>query len=236
MSESKLKAQCNKCLGETNHILLHREEQSWGEVVDRDNYINGSDIFNMVKCCGCDSVKLMHISWFSEITDEYGRPIDDTNYYPPAISKAEPKWLLEMGDLFGTNESQYISSLLREIYSALHNDSRRLAVMGIRALIEYVMINKVGDNKTFKNNLNKFQQEGYLSEKQRELIEPILEAGHAAIHRGYEPSSKDVLTVIEISEGLIETLFVHSKKANELEKRVPKRIHESTQKKIITVE
>ncbi len=223
MEEVKLKAQCNKCLGETNHLLLHKEEQPWDEEINHGMSIYGSETFNMVKCCGCDSVKLMHTSWFSEICDEYGQPITDINYYPPAISRAEPKWLSELGGLLPNEKMQYIRGLLKEIYSALHNDSRRLAVMGIRALIEHLMITEVSDNGTFKSNLTAFQQAGYLSGKQREILEAILEAGHATIHRGFHPSAEDVLIVVEITESLVETIYVHSKKAEKLKERVPQR-------------
>ncbi|AEF03276.1 DUF4145 domain-containing protein [Alteromonas naphthalenivorans] len=222
MEEIKLKAQCNKCLGETNHLLLHKEDQPWDEEIEHYT-IHGSETFNMVKCCGCDSVKLMHSSWFSEICDEYGRPIIEISYYPPAISRAEPKWLSEIGGLLPNNEMRFVRGLIKEIYSALHNDSRRLAAMGIRALIEHMMILEVTDNGSFKKNLEAFQKAGYLSDKQRTIIEPILEAGHAAIHRGYEPSSEDVITVIEITESLVETIYVHSKKAEKLKERVPQR-------------
>ncbi|AYQ57606.1 hypothetical protein MS2017_1944 [Bathymodiolus thermophilus thioautotrophic gill symbiont] len=222
MEEVKLKAQCNKCLGETNHLLLHKEDQPWDEDMGCGNIIYGSETFNMVKCCGCDSVKLMYTSWFSGACDEDG-PIIETNYYPPAISRAEPKWVSSLGGFFSQEQERYSFKLLREIYSALHNDSRCLAVMGIRALLEHLMIAKVTDKGTFKKNLDAFQAEGYLSKKQRGIIEPILEAGHAAIHRAYHPSSEDVLTAIEVTESLVETIYVHPKKANKLKERVPKR-------------
>jgi len=213
MVEIKLKAQCNKCLGETNHLLLHKEDQPWDEEIDHGMFIHGSETFNMVKCCGCDSVKLMHSSWFSEICDEYGRPIVDINYYPPAISRAEPNWLSEVGGIFPNERMQYVRGLLKEIYSALHNDSRRLAAMGIRALIEHLMIMEVSDNGTFRKNLEAFQQAGNLSSKQKEIVESLLEAGHAAVHRGFHPSSEDVMTLVEITESLVETIYVHSQKA-----------------------
>lgn len=223
IEEIKLKAQCNKCLRETNHLLLYKEDQSWDEEVASGITIYGSEIFNMVKCCGCDSVKLMHATWFSEACDEYGTPITEINYYPPAISRAEPKWLIELGGFLPSDQMQYVRGLLKEIYSALHNDSRRLAVMGIRALIEHLMIAEVSDNGSFKMNLEQFQKSGYLSEKQREILEPILEAGHAAIHRGFHPSVEDVLTVVEITESLVETIYVHTQKAEKLKMRVPQR-------------
>src|SRR5690606_28011934 len=183
---TKLKAHCNKCLRETNHQLLHKEDQPWDEEVDHGVSIHGSETFNMVKCCGCDSVKLMHESWFSEIVDENGQPYIEINYFPPAISKPEPKWLSGLLGINSSPDDVFIVDILGEIYSALHNNSRRLAVMGIRALIEHLMIKEVKDKGSFRKNIEAFQTAGYISEKQREMIEPILEAGHAAIHRSYE--------------------------------------------------
>jgi len=224
MEEIKIKAHCNKCLRETNHLLLHKEEQLWDELINNNGYrINGNETFNTLKCCGCDSIKLMHTSCFSEVCDKNGKPIININYHPPAISRAEPKWLSDLGDLLSSQQEIYISELLREIYSALHNDSRRLVIMGIRALIEHLMIAEVTDGGSFEKNLDKFQHEGYLSAKQREIIEPILEAGHATMHRKYHPSSDDVVTAVEITESLVETIYVHSDKANKLKERVPKR-------------
>lgn len=219
MERIKLKAQCNNCLGETNHILLYKEDQPW----DEEGGIYGSETFKMVKCCGCDSVKLMHTSWFSEDLKNNGDPRIYTYYYPPAISRAEPKWMTDLSSFFSSTQQPYISGLLREIYSALHNGSSRLAVMGVRALIEYMMISKVTDKGSFKKNLNAFESAGYLSRNQREIIEPILEAGHAAIHRAYHPSSEDVLTVVDVTESLVETIYVHPDKASKLKGRVPKR-------------
>lgn len=217
-----MKAICNKCMGSTNHLVLYEEDMPWSELIDEVHgfEISGSDNFTLIKCLGCDSVKLMHKSWFSETTDDSGRPHINTNYYPPAISRPEPPWFKE---LIFTQEFSYIVSLLREIYSALHNDSLRLVAMGARSLLEYIMVNKVEDRGSFKKNLDEFCKQGYLSNKQAESIETILEVGHATIHRGFDPQSKDINTIIDITESLIATIYVHSNKALELKNRVPKR-------------
>lgn len=218
-----IKAHCNKCLGERNHYVLHEEDQRWAEEIEPGLFISGDDNFMMIKCCGCDSIKLRHSSWFSESIDEYGRPYVDVTYYPPATSRPEPSWLKDLRNPLASDEQQYIVQLLHEIYAALHNDSRRLATMGARALLEHIMVAKVGDHGTFVKNLDEFQAQGYLSAKQREIIEPILDAGHAAIHRGFHPGTEDVNTVIEITESLVETTYVHSEKASKLKGRVPER-------------
>lgn len=221
----RIKAHCNTCLGQRNHTLLHREVQDWEEQAGPKPYmlVNGSNVFEMLRCCGCDSVKLKHSEWFSEDCDGRGEPIIRINYYPAAISRSEPDWLDNIGGAIPSEDDMYISSLLNEIYSALHNNSPRLATMGARALLEHAMVSKIGDKGTFKKNLDAFQTHGFLSQKQREMIEPILEAGHAAIHRGFNPSSEDLNTVMDITEALIETIYIHSEKAIKLKERVPNR-------------
>ncbi len=215
MNEKLFKAHCNKCNGDTNHSLLHEETQRWEEGFDIYS-LSGGDRFEMLKCCGCDSIKLRHINWFSEATSE------TVIYYPPAISKHEPRWLSEYEGVFSSNEKEF-ANLLREVYSALHNDSRRLAVMGIRALVECVMISKVTDRGTFVKNLTAFQDAGFISPKQHEVIHSVLEAGHATIHRSFYPSIDDLHTVVEIAENLIDMIYIQPIKAAKLKDNVPKR-------------
>ena len=218
----KLMAHCNNCLGERDHYLLHEEEQTWEQQYAFSG-VYGSDTFRMLKCCGCRNVTLQKSTWSSEETDENGDGIPYVTYYPPAISRSSPKWLAELHLLRG-NDEQYIAELLHEIYSALHNDSRRLAVMGVRALLEHLMLSTLkNDYGSFKKNLDNFEVQGHLSATQRKIIEPILEAGHATIHRGFTPSVVDVTTVVDVAESLVATTYVLAEQAAELDRRVPKR-------------
>lgn len=222
MANKKVRAHCNRCLGPRQHDVLHEEVRRDKELTDSAIDIVGAETFRMLKCCGCRNISLQETSWSVEDCDANGKPHQYVTSYPPEISRAEPSWTIDLA-WFGSNSDEYIAKLLREIYSAMHNDSRRLVVMGIRALLEHIMVSAVGDKESFKNNLDAYQHAGFLSPKQREIIEPILEAGHATIHRGYDPSADDVRTVMDIAEGLIETTVVHPKKASALKKRVPKR-------------
>ncbi|HME22075.1 MAG TPA: DUF4145 domain-containing protein [Acetobacteraceae bacterium] len=109
-----------------------------------------------------------------------------------------------------------------EIYTAVHNDSRRLAAMGIRAALERVMIDKIGsDQGTFKNNTDAFDKAGYLSVRQRGHIDTILEAGHAAIHREWQPSDQDIITLLDITESVIEAAYLHDQLSNALDRKIP---------------
>lgn len=85
------------------------------------------------------------------------------------------------------------------------------------------MITKAGDLGTFVQNIAAFEKLGFVSSKQRERLEAILEAGHATIHRAYEPTRDDVVTLVDLTEHIVQTVYLHEPRIVELKKRVPAR-------------
>lgn len=226
MEKDKIKAHCNKCSGARWHEVLYKEESEWQEDVDGQYLYGGGDTYVMIKCCGCENIALKHDSWDATDYDDDGNAIVHTTYYPPATYRNKPRWLsgLLLSFDFNINTSEdLINDLICEIYVALQNDSTRLAVMGVRALIEHVMIDKVGDIGTFKENLNEFEKKGFISKLQKEILEPVLDAGHATIHRSYNPSVSDVGSLIDITENIIESLYVNERRAQRLKGKIPPR-------------
>lgn len=204
------KAHCNNCDGETNHEVLFTTTTNW----DHEEYgIFGNDKYEVLKCRGCDRVILKHTSVFSE------DPEPTVLYYPPSALKKKPHWI---SDMSGHNVS-IVKNLLNEVYVGMQNDTRMIATMGVRALLEYVMIDTVSDCGTFAGNLAAFAQQGYISVKQRDILDAVLEAGHATIHRAYEPTDEDLSTCIDIAESVLQTIYVHPDKAAELARRIPKK-------------
>lgn len=118
-------------------------------------------------------------------------------YFPPRVSRRKPAWVdrLAVPEEYG--------DLLDEIYVALHADSRRLAAMGARALIDCYITRRVGDQGNFTNGLKKLVEKGFISEKQREIVSAAVDAGNASAHRGHCPSGDDISAVIDIVENLI---------------------------------
>lgn len=116
-----------------------------------------------------------------------------------------------------------IIKLLDEIYVAMQNNLSSLAAMGIRALIEHIMIEKVGDNRSFEANLKKFREGGFISELQTSSLKQLIEAGHAAMHRGYTPTQDELSPLIDIIESIIESIYFNEHRAKRIEKNTPKR-------------
>jgi hypothetical protein len=117
--------------------------------------------------------------------------------------------------------AEKFDDLLYEIYKATENNLPRLALMGVRALLEQVMISKVGDHRKFQENLTKFHEAGYISLIQFDALDRILDGGHAVIHRGYAPQKRDLDTALDVMEGILAAIYVHDQHTKWLE--IPER-------------
>jgi hypothetical protein len=217
MTQQFTKAHCNTCSSQTNHFILHSAKREWREEVDDGHYLNETALYDMVQCCGCDEIKLK-VRAFGPWPD------CETDYYPPAIFRRRPDWMHQLQlDSFSGGVKESLASLLGEVYRALQNNMPRLAVMGVRAVLEVVMTDKVGDNQSFAKNLEKFTKEGYIGTRQADRIMAVLDAGGAAIHRGYEPTTADVISMVNLTENLVESIYFHDDSIQEVAKRVPQR-------------
>jgi len=221
-----VKGHCNTCAGERNHRILHLYQTDWSEEIVDDSRIYGADLYELLQCAGCDSVTFRHTSTHSEITNDEGRAMPTIAYYPPATFRRLPKWVHAVvinDDKFPSIIwlPEFVTRLMREIYTALHGDCLSFAAMGIRALLETTMIQRVGDQGSFKKNLRDFQDKGHISSDQRKILEATLELGHASIHRNYAPSRYAVMLALDITENILEMLFVSYKQAEALNRMVP---------------
>lgn len=216
-SKATTKAHCNVCGGEKTHRVLHVEKTRWE--ADETPEIYGEDTFTMLMCGGCEGVKLQHSKWCTE-DDPYDSR--EPTYYPPAIFRPSPRWFTELRRVL-SKEDRVVHALLGEIYVALQNDLPRLATMGVRALLEHIMVSKAGDRGTFAKNMDEFEKLGFVSKQQRKRLDAILEAGHATMHRAYEPETEDVVTLLNVTEHIVETVFLHEKAVERLKGKIPPR-------------
>src|SRR5438552_4093834 len=123
MSRQKItKAPCRHCLRETKHKVLAVREIRGEEEVEGVGEIQWEDDYEMLECCGCECVVLRHSYAWSEDPDIV------VSYFPPPVSRPIPSWRFKL--------PHRVSSLMTEIYTALHADSRSLALMGARTLVD----------------------------------------------------------------------------------------------------
>ena len=206
----EISAPCSSCIRQTTHKVLHERA-----LPDEDRITT----YAMLECSGCHRVCLGEQVLFTDDGEV------EHNYYPSPVSRKEPDWLLSMiVELTGNKDDDAaLGSLLHEIYQAVHGGQYRLAAMGIRALLEQIMVSKVGDLGSFEKQLDAFEKAGFISFIQRDAMTATLEVGHAAMHRAYRPTEEDVKVALDIVEGVMAPLYHLQSKGEKMADRVPPR-------------
>lgn len=186
------KAQCSVCGRETNHFLIAKRIHKGSAPHDEYCDISWCTTYKMLECCGCETNHLERIFEFSE----WNPGEVEIERFPPPVSRRPPEWHGEL--------SQEQEELFGEVYTALHSDSRRLAVMGARTLLDMFITANIGDEGNFKSKLVALEEQGFVSARNRATLEAALDVGHAAAHRGHSPDPAEVNHVIDIVENLYE--------------------------------
>lgn len=213
---------CNVCRGKTKHFI-RREFTKTEE--DEHVAVSFTQRLLIVECCGCEHLALVKMTHFSEDIDydEHpvsGEPIVTANWdeaiYPPVTYRPPPPWFEDLPD-------PTLRAISHEIYKSLQTGSHYLATFGSRTLIDRLIVLTVGDKGNFAKGLEALQGEGKISQHEREILEPVVQAGHAAAHRGWAPTKEQLAIILDTVEGLIHRLLVLPKLAEELEEAVPGR-------------
>ncbi len=202
---------CNECGQETLHrvVKLIRRSRDF----DADEYpVSVGSNWHILQCCGCHEVSMSRTDWCSE--DGLHDPSVPT-YFPPRVSRRKPDWLVR-------GEAPSYQGLLDEVYAALHGDSRRLAMMGARAIIDKAIARLVGDQGSFAQGVQALMDAGLIGKPERPLIEAAFDAGSATMHRGHQPTADSLNTVIDIVERVVHA-EVLAEKAKELAAAIPRR-------------
>ena len=116
-----------------------------------------------------------------------------------------------------------LRDLLKEVYRAVALDLRALAAMGIRAAIDLVCVEQVGDVGSFQQKLNSMLMGQHISVTDCDHVLAAIEMGNASAHRGHIPSTEDLQTLLLICERLIAGKYVIPKGSDALRGNTPAR-------------
>jgi predicted transport protein len=213
---------CNVCKGKTNHFI--RAEHTKNDEDERGPPSYTQKVL-IIECCGCEYLALVKKTNFSEDIDYDYHPVSgeqiltakwDEVIYPPVTYRVSPAWFEDLPD-------PTLRDISNEIYKSLQTGSHYLATFGSRTLIDRLIVLTVGDKGNFTKGLAALRDEGKISQHERDILEPVLQAGHAAAHRGWAPTKEQLAIILDTVEGLIHRLLVLPKLAEELEEAVPGR-------------
>lgn len=205
MDDRSLRCHCNECSQSTSHDVIATRKV---EDQEEETGFSWSETYVMLQCRGCGLVCLR-----SEYEDDTEAHV--VSFYPPPVSRRAPAWR--------TYLPNPMRELLDEIYVALHNNGRRLALMGTRTLVDMLMSEKVGDSGTFAQKLAALQEKGVISDRNASYLKVALDAGHAAAHRGFNPDAHQMNLVMDIVENLLQATYHLDLAAGRLRKKIPAR-------------
>ena len=83
------------------------------------------------------------------------------------------------------------------------------------------MLEHIEDQGTFAKNLSKFEAAGFISRVQCEAIRPVIEAGHASMHRGFRATEQQIEAILDVTENVIESIYIAKQRSTGLD--VPQR-------------
>ncbi len=218
INNTVLKRYCYKCCNETNQKVNFETVSNDTRAIYRPgkdtevSWVIEETVWSITTCKGCDSHNMEAITCHigpNKIEREVQRKL-----IPGKSKKQFESWVFWLN-------SQYIE-LLSEIYNAFNNGSFRLAMMGLRTIIDMFIVENIGDTGTFKQKLQSLKEKNYINNKQFGLLETSIEAGNASAHRGFKPSEEVLITVIEIVEHLLKPLVMDIKLSN-LKEEIPQR-------------
>lgn len=208
----KCKGHCPKCGSNRNANVIGTATEQWDDKIQvskTESYdLYGYETYRLLKCCGCDTAYIQREAWFSEGDDAV------ITHWPSPARRQRPNWLTDLNDTT-------LRCLLEEVYGALDADFRVLAAIGARTVLDRTMVlNGAEESSMFPQKLAKLQEKNVLSEHEKELLEPLINAGSAAAHRAWKPTSDQLNTIMSVIEGFVHRILVQQEAVDALKKHV----------------
>ena len=112
-------------------------------------------------------------------------------------------------------------TLIDEIYLALSQGLRALPCMGIRAVVDMLCVELLGNEGSFQEKTKQLFRGGHILEKEKIALDAVIEAGHASAHRGHVPSQDDLTAILDITEQLLHRHHIQPETVKRLAANTP---------------
>lgn len=184
--------------------------------------------YRILRCRGCGSVYFQEAMISSEDPELVPVLIDGREdltlperitHWPPPLIRAKPEWCTKPDFILG---NRILSRLLDDVYGTLNADLKVPAAVSARTAFD-AAANQLGINpsSTFRAKLDGLTKQGRFGRDERNALDALVEAGSAAVHRGWEPTHEQLDTIVSILGDFLHRTFVLKQKAEGLRKEVP---------------
>ena len=161
---------------------------------DPDDGISAREVGMVLECCGCERIYFRRDFWLSEWEGV------ETSYWPAPVRRQRPTWLEKI-----KASDRNLGMLLDEMYTALDSDLRVLTAIAARTVWDCAsQLLGVDPATNFKEKLRRLCADGGIGSHEKETLKLLVDAGSAAVHRGWRPTVDEIGTMV----GVVET-FIH---------------------------
>jgi len=193
---SKSRIYCNSCKNSTWHEI----EVTYS--VDREDDLFGCPQkyeAEILRCCGCDQITFKLIRHPFEFQDKKDEPEEEL-FPERGYKQRERRYFFRL--------PKDVHSLYTETLSAHDMGLGLLSTVGLRALIEAIVVDKV-DKQYYKNNLES-KIDALANTFQPDTIKTLQEfrsMGNKAIHAKIAPDKLDIHRALYVVEGIMEYYY-----------------------------
>ena len=230
-TKKRVKSFCNKCRLDANQDVLFSHDERFR---DEEQGVEASTSWQILSCCGCDTVSFREVEEFSEDYDpETGQIIPTIRCYPILTKNSIPTQAM-------VNVPRKIRGIYRESIEAYNRDSRLLCAGGIRAAIDGVCSDKriingpvtqkkkgggtqVIRGKNLNGRINGLHERGLITEALRDSLHEHRFLGNEALHELETPEREELAIAIGLLEQTLNLLYEVSDRVAELKALKKKR-------------
>jgi hypothetical protein len=175
----------------------------------------------IVQCRGCGETSIRRENWWRDLVPDpelAGSRMIDVDFSPYRTWRRRPDWLEQI-----EQSAPDLHGLLEEIYTATNDEQVRILALGVRAAVDVLMVQFVGDIGGFEQKLKKMVETGHLTKAQSETLDIVIDAGSAVAHRGFRPSRELLVEMVVTMETIIRELYISGPMMKALKLRIPPR-------------
>lgn len=211
---------CPACGPDRRAEVIAKHEEVWDQ-----RGVSGSQTYAILKCAGCSSIYFQKVTEFSDDMefgyDENGQtaaiPKPKFSYWPLPVRRKRPLWVENLKD-------NALRCVLIELYEALNAGHHILVAIGARTALDRAMVLLgAAQNSSFPAKLTDLMDRKIVSDHERQILGVLTDAGNASAHRGWQPNTENLATILDGTETFLHRTLVIGKAAKVMNRKVPKR-------------
>jgi hypothetical protein len=213
----EVRAKCRECGRENTHTIIASAEFVSEDRPSPDFSIQFWDEYQAIECKGCQTVSFRHCSRDTERTanDPYTGEeslVDSIEIYPKAETGRQP---LHHSDMLPFQ----VQAIYKETLAALEHESRVLAGIGIRALVETMCRDREASGNSLEAQIDALVAQRVIAGNEAETLHSLRIMGNQAAHEVIPHPADDLHVAMDVIEHALQGIYILPAQAARLPRR-----------------